>query len=102
MIFVALSFLLGIANFAMHKAVIESGHPFVKDSKLYFGRHFGKHGSYVLEFVILVGALVFCYRRIMDRADCVWFLYRAQHDGSVAFIVGPCLTTSCFRSSAAV
>ena len=59
MIFVALSFLLGIANFAMHKAVIESGHPFVQDSKLYFGRHFGKHGSYVLEFVILVGALVF-------------------------------------------
>lgn len=59
MIFVVASFLLGIANFAMHKAVIESGHPFVNDSKLYFGRHFGKHGSYILEFVILVGALVF-------------------------------------------
>ena len=57
--FVVVSFLLGITNFALHKAVIESRHPFVEDSKLYFGRHFGKHGSYILEFVILVGALVF-------------------------------------------
>jgi hypothetical protein len=54
-----LCFFLGIANFAMHRAVLESRHPFVEDSKLYFGRHIGRHGSYVLEFLILAGAMVF-------------------------------------------
>ena len=54
-------FLLGIANFAMHKAVVESGHPFVEDTKLYFGKHFGRNGSYFLEFGILLGAMLFAY-----------------------------------------
>jgi hypothetical protein len=52
-------FFLGIANFALHRAVLESRHPFVEDSKLYFGRHIGRHGSYVLEFLILAGAMIF-------------------------------------------
>ncbi len=52
-------FFLGIINFAMHKAVVESRHPFVEDTKLYFGRHIGKYGSYVLEFAILTGAMLF-------------------------------------------
>jgi hypothetical protein len=52
-------FFLGIANFAMHRAVLESRHPFVEDSKLYFGRHIGRHGSYILEFLILAGAMIF-------------------------------------------
>jgi hypothetical protein len=55
------AFLLGIANFAMHKAVVESGHPFVEDAKLYFGRHFGRNGSYFLEFGILLGAMLFAH-----------------------------------------
>jgi hypothetical protein len=55
------AFLLGIANFAMHKAVIESGHPFVEDTKVYFGRHFGRNGSYLLEFGILLGAMLLAY-----------------------------------------
>ena len=38
--FLIACFVLGVANFAMHKAVMESGHPFVEDTKLYFGRHF--------------------------------------------------------------
>jgi hypothetical protein len=54
-----LCFFLGIVNFATHRAVIESGHPFVEDTKLYFGRHFGRYGSYMLEFVILNAALYF-------------------------------------------
>lgn len=52
-------FLLGIANFAMHRAVMESRHPFVEDTKYYFGRHIGKHGSYILEFLILAAAMIF-------------------------------------------
>jgi hypothetical protein len=54
-----LCFFLGIANFAMHKAVLESRHPFVEDTKLYFGKHMGKFGSYALEFAILAGAMLF-------------------------------------------
>ncbi|NJM49749.1 MAG: hypothetical protein HC843_01700 [Sphingomonadales bacterium] len=56
---VIITFLLGIANFAMQKAVSESGHPFVEDSKIYFGRYFGKNSSYYLEYAILVGVLYF-------------------------------------------
>ncbi len=51
--------MLGIGNFAMHRAVIESGHPFVEDSKLHFGKHFGKYSSYIIEFVILTGSMLF-------------------------------------------
>ncbi len=54
-------FLLGIGNFAMHAAVLQSGHEFVEDTKLYFGRYFGKTGSYVLEFLVLLAALVFAH-----------------------------------------
>ena len=51
-------FLMGVANFAMHKAVAESGHPFVEDTKRYFGRHFSPYGSYAIELVLLIGAMV--------------------------------------------
>lgn len=50
-------FLLGIANFAMHKAVAESGHPFVEDTKRYFSTYFGPYGSYAIELVLLIGAM---------------------------------------------
>ena len=58
---VILCFLLGVANFALHAAVLHSGHEFVEDTKQYFGRHFGKSASYVLEFAVLLAALVFSY-----------------------------------------
>jgi hypothetical protein len=60
-VYLIAAFLLGIANFAMHKAVVESGHPFVEDTKLYFGRHFGLNGSYFLEFGILLGAMLLAH-----------------------------------------
>jgi hypothetical protein len=59
-------FFLGIANFAMHKAVVESGHPFVEDTKLYFGRYFGRYGSYILEFAMLAGVM------LMAHGGTVW------------------------------
>ncbi len=54
-------FLMGVANFAMHKAVAESGHPFVEDAKLYFGSHFGRNASYAIELLMLIGAMLFAY-----------------------------------------
>ena len=53
-----LCFALGIGNFAAHRAVVESGHPFVEDTKLYFGAHFSQFGSYAIEFVILTGSML--------------------------------------------
>ena len=48
-----LCFLMGVGNFAMHKAVAESSHPFVEDTKRYFGMHFGKRASYAIELTFL-------------------------------------------------
>lgn len=59
MLYLIICFVLGVANFALHKAVVESGHPFVEDTKLYFGRHFGRNGSYAIEFVMLAAAMIF-------------------------------------------
>jgi hypothetical protein len=58
--YLILCFFFGISNFAMHKAVVESGHPFIEDTTLYFGRYFGR-GGYAVEFVILAGAMLMAY-----------------------------------------
>lgn len=50
-------FCLGVGNFAMHRAVVESDHSFVKDTKLYFGKYMGRYGSYMIEFIMLAGAM---------------------------------------------
>lgn len=50
-------FLLGVANFAMHKAVAESGHPVIEDTRRILGKHFGPHGSYAMELALLIGAM---------------------------------------------
>jgi hypothetical protein len=63
--------IFGVANFYLHKAAIESGHPFVEDTKYYFGRHFGTAGSYIIEFVILTTALSF----VSTSAIIVMLLY---------------------------
>ena len=50
-------FALGVANFAMHKAVMESGHPMVAHTSAYFGLMGGKLGL-ALEFIDLLGAML--------------------------------------------
>ena len=63
--------ILGVVNFCLHKAVIESGHPFVEDTKYYFGRHFGTTGSYIIEFALLLTALSF----VSTAAMLIMLLY---------------------------
>lgn len=70
---VILCFLMGIANFAMHKAVAESGHPYVEDTKRYFGQYFGPYASYAIELAMLIGAMIFAY----DGALAIAGLYGA-------------------------
>ncbi|WP_430386892.1 hypothetical protein [Blastomonas fulva] len=52
-------FLCGIANFALHKATMESDHPMALQMRAAFGRFMGGYGSYMLEFLILLSALSF-------------------------------------------
>lgn len=49
-------FLLGIANFAAHRAVLESGHPLVDVMPRAF-RLLGGRMSLIVEFVLLLGAM---------------------------------------------
>jgi len=56
MIVVALTFLLGIGNFAMHKAVLESRHPMLAQMP-WFGMMAGRF-SLAIELALLVGALL--------------------------------------------
>ena len=50
-------FLLGIANFAMHKAVLESGHPLIGHTPWFVHMLGGRIGMAV-EFVMLLGAML--------------------------------------------
>lgn len=53
---VVLVFLMGIANFAFHKAVLESGHPFLSGAGL-FSRMPPGRLTLAIEFVVLFAAL---------------------------------------------
>ena len=50
-------FVMGIANFAMHRAVMESGHPML-ESMPGLSRKGGRRGLLALEFAILLSALL--------------------------------------------
>ena len=52
-----LTFLLGIGNFAMHKAVLESRHPMLGQMPWFTGPLGGKVGL-ATEFLLLLGALL--------------------------------------------
>ena len=50
-------FLLGIANFAMHKAVLESGHPLLSQVPWFF-HLLGGRFSLLVEFLMLLGTML--------------------------------------------
>lgn len=56
-----LSFLAGIANFTMQKAVFESGHPVVEHVKRSFGPMTGERFSLILDTVLLAGVMMFVW-----------------------------------------
>ena len=53
----SIMFLLGIANFAMHRAVLESGHPMVGQLPD-FVNSLGGRLTYVAEFLVLLAAML--------------------------------------------
>ena len=54
-------FFLGIVNFAMHKAVVESGHPLLGRSA-WFLHMLGGRFSLAVEFLMLLGAMLMSYQ----------------------------------------
>lgn len=54
---ILIAFLFGVANFALHKAVLESGHPLLGQVP-WFYHLLGGRFSLVVEFVMLLGALL--------------------------------------------
>jgi hypothetical protein len=61
-------FILGIANFALHKAVLRSGHPLLAHLPALF-RSTGGRFSYVFEYMMLTGSMLLVAR---GREDWVW------------------------------
>lgn len=51
------AFLLGVVNFGLHKAVLESGHPLLGRMP-WFVHMLGGRGSLVVEFLLLLGAML--------------------------------------------
>ncbi|MDN3646865.1 hypothetical protein QWY75_11695 [Pontixanthobacter aestiaquae] len=54
---VALIFMLGIGNFALHKAVMESGHPLLGQIP-WFANGRGRRIAFGLEFAVLSAAML--------------------------------------------
>lgn len=51
-----LVFILGVANFALHKAVLESGHPLLRQVPVIY-RSRGSRFSMAVEFLLLLGTM---------------------------------------------
>ena len=68
-----LVFLLGIGNFAAHKAVLESRHPLLGQVPWFF-QLLGGRFSLAIEFAMLLGALLMVY-----QGSANWALFYAVY-----------------------
>lgn len=55
---ILITFLLGIGNFALHRAVMDSGHPLLGRMP-WMTQGFGSRFTMAVEFLLLVGAMLF-------------------------------------------
>jgi len=62
---VLVTFLLGVANFALHKAVLESRHPLL--GRMPFVNALGSRASLGAEFAVLLGAML-----LVGTGSVVW------------------------------
>lgn len=69
----ALLFVLGVANFAIHKAVLESGHPLL-DTLPGPMRGGGGRMSLAFEFIVLLSAMLMA-TNAWPGAAVVYFIY---------------------------
>ncbi|MEZ5710520.1 MAG: hypothetical protein R3E02_14155 [Blastomonas sp.] len=78
-------FLCGVANFAVHKASMESDHPVMAQMRASLGRLANGRGSYILEFVILLSALSFA--RMGSALALPFYLAYTAMNGAAAWII---------------
>lgn len=78
----------GAGNFAMHRWMLESGHPAVEAATGPFRRTLGRYSTYAIEFVLLLAAALSTQRN--------WFvplllygLYTMMNVGTVAWLKDP-------------
>lgn len=55
-------FCAGTGNFAMHRALMESDDPLVRQMTRPLAEKIGPHTSYILEYLLLVGAMAMATR----------------------------------------
>jgi hypothetical protein len=80
-------FLAGIGNFAMHRWLIEGGHPLVTAAIAPLQRAFGRHVTYGLEFFLLLGAMLLSTRSWFV-ALCLYGVYTALNAATIAWLKG--------------
>jgi len=82
-------FCLGIGNFAVHKAVLECGHPLLMQMPWYF-QMLGGRFSLLVEFVMLLGAML-----MTDSGSIGWAwgyaVYSAMNGFSGWLIITRCV-----------
>lgn len=76
-----LVFLMGIVNFAIYRAVMESDHPVLAELSGRIKAWLGPWGLYALEAVVLVAALYFARQGSMTAA-LLYGVYLAANIGS--------------------
>ncbi|MEO9601460.1 hypothetical protein [Parasphingorhabdus sp.] len=72
--YIFIVFICGIANFAMHKAMLESDHPIMAEARGGFRKVLGPYGSYILEFFMLVATMIFANMNMLT-AVIFYFVY---------------------------
>jgi hypothetical protein len=77
-------FLLGVANFAMHKAVLESGHPLLRRVPWFF-HMLGGRFSLIVEFAVLLAAMLMTAQ---GSAGWVWgYAFYSLLNGLSAWLI---------------
>ena len=79
--------LAGAGNFAMHRWMLESGHPMVEAATGPMRRALGRNSTYVLEFLLLLGAL-FLAETSWFIALCMYGVYTAMNAATVGWLKG--------------
>lgn len=80
-------FLAGTGNFAMHRWLLESGHPLVDAAIAPIRRALGRHATYVLEFLLLLGAMLLSVQNWFV-ALCLYGVYTALNAATIAWLKG--------------
>lgn len=81
---IVILFILGIANFAMHKAVLESGHPLLGQVPWFFHMLNGRV-SLLVEFIMLLGVML-----MVDSGSAGWawgYLVYSAVNGLSAWLI---------------